>query len=110
MRLPLDANNNTAQLTPRSVALARTVDSTISSSTEITLNASTTIIRVYAVSQDIYMKWGTADCAADNFDEVIPSGQICDFLVPNQANSSSLYTAVNFIERAASATLIVIEK
>jgi hypothetical protein len=50
------------------------------------------------------MKWGTADVTVSNFDEVIPAGQIRDFLVPSGE------TAVNFIEREASATLVVIEK
>ena len=103
-RLPRDANRIAAQLTPPSVALARTVDATISSSTEITLNASTSIIRVYAIDKDVYMKWGTADVTAANFDEVIPANQICDFFVPaGQA-------AINFIERVATAGIIVIEK
>lgn len=92
------------RLAPPVAALARTVDPTISSSTEIELNAKTSFIRVYAIAQDIYMKYGTADVTASNFDEVIPAGQICDFYLPAGT------TAVNFIERVAGATLIVIEK
>lgn len=98
------------QLTPSVIALARTVDATISGSTEITLNASTSMIRVYAIDKDVYMKWGTTDVASDNFDEVIPANQICDFVVPQQSGTTSLYTAVNFIERAATGGIIVIEK
>jgi len=108
-RLPKDDNNVSVQITPRSVALARTVDATISASTEITLNASTTYLRVYAYDKDVYMKWGTADVTAANFDEVIPANQICDFYVPIESGST-LYTAVNFIERSATAGLVVIEK
>ena len=70
----------------------------------MTLNAATTFISVYAITKDIYFKWGTADVTAANFDEVIPAGQIRDFIVPDAI------TAVNFIEREASATLIVVEK
>ena len=92
------------QLTPDVVALARTVDSTISSSTEITLNKATSILRVYAITKDVYLKWGTDDVTAANFDEVIPAGQILDFLVPNGQ------TAINLIEREAGSTVIVIEK
>jgi hypothetical protein len=92
------------QLTPEVVALARTVDASISGSTEITLNEATTIIRVYAIAQDVYLKWGADDVTASNFDEVIPAGQICDFLVPDNT------TALNLIERVSGATVIVIEK
>lgn len=91
-------------LAPDRVALARTRNATISSSVEITLNAATTFIRVYAKDKDIYLKWGTDDVSVSNFDEVIPANQICDFYVP------SGFTAVNFIEAAATATLICIEK
>ena len=111
MILPRDDNRIAAQLTPRATALAVTVDATISASTEITLNASTTFIRVYAADKDIYMKWGTADVTASAFDEIIPANQICDFFVPPQsATNPTLMTAVNFIERAATAFLCVIEK
>lgn len=106
--IPVDGDHGKVQLTPRSIALAQTVDSSISSSTEITLNAATTFIRVYAITQDIYMKWGTADVSSSNFDEVIPANQICDFYVPLE--TTTFYTAVNFIERTSSATLVVIEK
>jgi hypothetical protein len=92
------------QITPDVVALARTVDATISTSTEITLNVETTMLRVYAIAQDVYLKWGTDDVDATNFDEVIPAGQIVDLKVPNGQ------TAINLIERASAATVIVIEK
>lgn len=98
------ANIGALKLTPDVVALARTVDASISGSTEITLNVATSFISVYAIAKDVYMKWGTTDVSASNFDEVIPAGQIRDFLVPNGE------TAVNFIEREASATVIVVEK
>ena len=102
--LPQDLNSRTIQLPPARVALARTVDPTISASTEITLNTATSFIRVYAITQDVYLKWGTDDVTASNFDEVIPAGQICDFFIP------ASITAINLIERTASATVIVIEK
>lgn len=90
--------------TPDVVALARTVDSSISSSTEITLNKATTYIRVYAITKDVYLKWGTDDVSASNFDEVIPAGQVFDFLVPNGQ------TAINVIERESAAQIVVIQK
>jgi hypothetical protein len=90
--------------TPDVVALARTVNNSISSSTEIVLNPATTYVRVYAIAKDVYLKWGADDVTASNFDEVIPAGQISDFLVPEKI------TALNVIEREAGATVIVIEK
>ena len=102
--IPIDDNGKTVPVTPSVTALATTVDATISASTEITLNTATTFIRVYAIDKDIYMKWGTTDVTASNFDEVIPANQICDFYVPIS------YTAVNFIERTATALLVCIEK
>ncbi len=107
--LPREAGGQIIQLTPSRAALARTVDATISASTEITLNTSTRIIRVYAISQDVYLKWGTDDVTASNFDEVIPAGQIVDLVIPAET-VSTLYTAINLIERTATAGVIVIEK
>ncbi len=98
-----------AKLTPNKAALARTVDATISTSTEITLNAATTFLRIYAIDKDVYLKWGTADVTASNFDEIIPANQIVDLYVPIESGTT-LYTAINLIERAATGGIIVIEK
>lgn len=86
------------------VALNRTVDASISSSTEVVLKPATTIVQVYAITKDVYLKWGADDVTASNFDEVIPAGQVFSFLVPEGV------TALNVIEREASATVIIIEK
>ena len=91
-------------LTPNVVALARTVDASISASTEVTLNNATSYVSVYAIAKDVYLKWGTADVTASNFDEVIVAGQKQDFIVPDGI------TALNVIEREASATVIIVEK
>jgi hypothetical protein len=99
-------------LAPARVALASTVDASVSGSTEITLNAATTFIRVYAKSQDVYMKWGTTDVTASNSDAIIPAGQIVDFVLPVNQGAlplGTLYTAVNFIEETAGAKLTVYE-
>lgn len=107
--LPTDGGYKTIQLAPARIALARTVDASISSSTEVTLNGATTFVRVYAIDQDVYLKWGTSDVTASNFDEVIPAGQIVDLVLPNQADGTR-YTALNVIERVSGATVIIIEK
>lgn len=108
--LPTDGNSKPVQLTPSLIALARTVDATISSSTQIDFNAATSFIRVYALTQDVYMKWGTTAVTASNFDEVIPANQICDFYVPISTTTGAFYPSATFIERTSTAGLIVIEK
>lgn len=109
-RLPKDANGFAVNIMPSSVALARTVNATLSSTQEITLNAETDMLRVYAISQDVYLKWGTDDVTASNFDQVIPAGQILDFLsLPVDSATGEKFTAVNLIERSSGATVIVIE-
>jgi len=92
------------EVTPDVVSLATTVDATISSSTEITLDKRTTFVSVFAIAKDVYLKWGTADVTSSNMDEIILAGQVRNFLVPNGI------TALNVIEREASATVVVIEK
>jgi len=89
---------------PDVVALARTVDASISGSTEIVLNTETTYVQVYAITKDVYLKWGTTDVSASNFDEVIPAGQVVGLAVPDSI------TAINVIERESAAAVIVIEK
>lgn len=96
--------SNFADRTPDVTALARTVNATISASTEITFQKATSYLEVYAIAKDVYLKWGTDDVTAANFDEVIPAGQIREFFVPNG------FSAANFIEREAGATIIIIEK
>lgn len=108
--IPTDSNSKAVQITPARVALEETYDTTVSASTELTLNASTTLIEVAAVSQGIFLKWGTSDVSSSDFDEFIPAGTLRHFYVPIDSTTGILFTAVNFIEQAASATLIVIEK
>lgn len=102
--LPRGGSGGIIQLSPSVVALEQTLDTSISSSTEITLNSKTSIIRFYATGQDVWLKWGTADVTSSNFDEVIPVGQIVDLVVPKSIS------AVNLIQRAATAQIVVIEK
>ena len=101
--LPLDLNRNPIQLMPAKVSLASTYDTTVSASTEITLNAATSMIEVSAITQAILMKWGTADVSTSSFDHIIQAGSTMQFVVPIDT------TAVNFIEQAASAILVVNE-
>lgn len=107
--LPKDANAQPIPLVPAKVALEETYDTTVSSSTEITLNASTTLIEVSAISQPIFMKWGVDDASSTDWDYVIQAGTTRHFMVPVDNTTGVLLTAVNFIEQAASATLCVSE-
>lgn len=97
------------QITPKGTALARTVNASLSSSVEITLQASTTFVRCYATSQDVFLRWGIENANASTFDEVIPAGQVVDLAVPVDKYGTK-FTALNLIERTASGTIIVIEK
>ena len=102
-QLPRDVNQMVAQLPSRVVALEETYDATISATTEITLNASTTVIEVTAIDKAIFMKWGTSDASSTDWDHVIPLNTTRTFAVPDGI------TAVNFIEQAATAILAVSE-
>jgi hypothetical protein len=97
------------QVTPKGTALARSVNSSLSSSVEITLQTNTKFIRCYALSQDVYLRWGIENCNALTFDEVIPVGQVVDLAVPVDEVGVK-FTALNVIERTSSASIIIIEK
>lgn len=99
-------------LTPEGTALARSVN-TVNSSTYIELNADTSLIRVYAVSKDVYLKWATGGedyCKEENFDEVIPADQYIDFSVPERPAGAGYYQAIQLLGRESGATAIVVEK
>jgi hypothetical protein len=85
------------------LSLAETYDATISSTTEVTLNASTTMIEVSAIDEAIMMKWGTSDATTADFDHVIAAGETRVFAVPAGV------TAVNFIEQTTTAILAMSE-
>lgn len=106
-RIPFPSDDNRAvitSLTPAVEALAVTYDATVSASTEITLNAATTLIEVCAIDKTILLNWGTTDASTTVFDEVIPLNSVRQFYVPANV------TAVNFIEESATAKLVCIEK
>lgn len=88
---------------PGVVALNETYDATISSSTEIALNADTAFIEVTAIDKAILLKWGTGDAITTDFDHAIPLDTTRVFQVPADI------TDVNFIEQAATAILAMTE-
>jgi hypothetical protein len=87
----------------KSPTLAATYDATISSSTSIALNLGTSVIQVSAIDKGIFMKWG-ATASSSSFDEFIPANSTNSYVVPTGQ------TSVQFIEEAATAKLICIEK
>lgn len=94
-------------ITPIATALARTVQ-TVDAAIVVALNSETTVLRVYAISKDVYLRWGTSDQAyatSENFDEVIPAGQIIDYAVPLGG-----FTHVSFVGRASGGTVVAVEK
>lgn len=83
--------------------LAVTYDATVSSSTSVALNANSSVIEVSALLKGIFMKWnGTA--SSSSFDEFIAPESTRVFVIPEDTET------VEFIEEAASAHLVVIEK
>lgn len=107
--VPRDASGASVQLVPSTTALATTYDETISSSTEVTLNAATSIIEVSALSSGIFMKWG-GTASNTSFDEFIGDGMTRQYEVPVNPSTGDRYTTAQFIEKASSATLVLIEK
>lgn len=102
--LPIDTHRKPMQLTYSKVALARTRDTTISTSTEITLNLETSLIEVTALDDNVYLKYGTADVTNANFDEFIVAGSTRHYIIPDGI------TAINVIDSGASGSVIIIEK
>lgn len=106
IQLPKDANFTTLQSpvsAPVAVALEETYNATISASTAITLNTTTTYIEVTALDKGIFMKWGGTVSSTD-FDEFIaPNTTRCYEVLDGQ-------TSVEFIQESATAKLVVIEK
>ena len=107
--LPRDASASPVPLFPAVPALEETYDTTISASTEITLNASTTMIRIVAGGEAVMLKWGTSDASTSDFDQVIPDGAIVDLVIPVDSTTGIIYTAINVIERTTTAWVVVLE-
>lgn len=100
---PIDGNNKPMNLVPAVVALAVTYDASLSSATDITLNAATSLIEVSATGKGIFLRWA-ASASSTNFDEFINAETTRVFAVPTGITIASI------IEEAASAHGIVIEK
>ena len=91
-------------LTPNFTALAQTRDTDISTSTEITLNAVTSVIEISALLGNVFMKYGTDTVTNANFDEFIVANSTRHYVVPRGV------TAINLIDDGDGARVVVIEK
>lgn len=98
-----DRNNIPVYLSPAGEALARTVDTTISTATSITLNEATTFLEINATNGGVYLRY-SADCSASNFDEFIQEGQTRHYIVPVYC------TVISVLEASSGAGVVVIEK
>lgn len=85
--------------------LATTYDADIASSTSVALNAGCSTIQVTAVDKGIFMKWG-ATASSSAFDEFIPANTTRTFVRP----TVPAVTTVEFIQQAATAVLVVVQK
>lgn len=86
---------------PKAPSLAVTYDATVSASTTVTFVAGAKYIEVSAIDKGVFMKWG-ATASSSAFDEFIPANTSKRFVI--------LAPTAQFIEEAATAKLVVIEK
>ncbi len=98
MAYPFGQINTAATSKP----LAVTYDATVSSTTAVTLNATTTGIEVTAVDKSIFLKWD-ASASSSAFDAIIAPNTTKVFSVPRGT------VTANFIEQAATAILVCVE-
>lgn len=101
--LPVDANNKEMQLAPPVVALVATYDATISSATNITLDAATTYIEVTAIDKGVFLRY-QATASSTNYDEFIPQNTTGAYVIPDGV------TVISVIEESATAKVSIIQK
>lgn len=97
-----DDNRNPIGHVPSSLAIDETYDATISTSTALSLNASTKLIEVTAIDKGIFYKWGGTVSSTDFDGFVAPN---TSKLIPRVAGQ----TSIEFIEESATAKLVVVE-
>lgn len=104
-KMPRDANKNPFPLTKDVDALAQTYNASLTTTTvEVTLDVSATVIEVQALGIDIALKYGTSDVTTSNFDEFIQDGHVRHYVLPLDT------TAINVIAASGTGTVIIIEK
>lgn len=101
--LPKDPSGHNINLVPAKSALATTVDDTISSATNITLNSETSFLEVTALSYGVFLKYA-ADASSSSFDEYISAGATRNYIVPQGV------TVISVIQDDGAAKVRIIEK
>ncbi len=101
--LPRDANNSIIPLVPAKLALAVTVDDSISSATDIVLNESSTFLEVTALDFGIFLRYA-ATASSSNFDEYIAAGATRNYLIPEGI------TTISVIQDNGAAKVRIIQK
>lgn len=100
---PVDANDKPIAGSNQSgTSLAVTYDATLSSASDITLNAATTSFEVSAFTQSVLVKYA-ATASTSSFNAVVPANTTRMFIKPDGV------TVISIIEAAASAATAVIE-
>ncbi|HEY9826352.1 MAG TPA: hypothetical protein V6D19_12965 [Stenomitos sp.] len=101
--LPRAYDSSPIMLPTDKVALATTYDTTISSATSVTLNAGTKLVEITALSQPVFVKWGSTTVTSSNFDYLMPANSTIHRVVPFGT------TVIQVLEQAASATVAITE-
>lgn len=101
--LPSDQGGGRIPLTTPTTALAVTYDTSVSSATDITLNASTSLIEVTAINAGIFLRYAST-ASSTTFDEFILADSTRHFVIPGGV------TVISVIEETAGAKAVVIEK
>lgn len=103
IELPIDANNKPIQTRAAKTAIAVTYDATISSATDITLNADTTMLQVSAIDKGIFLRYA-ATASSTAYDEFIDANTTVQLAVPDGV------TIISVIQQSASAAVSIVEK
>lgn len=103
IELPIDANSKPIQIRPAKSALAVTYDATISTATDITLNAATTFLQVSAIDKGVFLRYAST-ASSTNYDEYIDANTTVQLEVPSGV------TVISVIQQSASAAVSIIEK
>lgn len=102
--LSVDSRDNPIPLTFAKSALARTFNTSVSTSVAITLATTTSMIEVTAIDDSIFLKYGSTAVSNSNFDEFISVGATRHYVVPNRV------TVINVKDNGGSGTVVIIEK
>jgi len=101
--LPSDQKGDGIPLTTPTPANAVNYDTSISTATDITLNADTALIEVTAINAGIFLRYAST-ASSSAFDEFILADNTRHFVVPAGV------TVISIIEESAGAKAVVIEK